>query len=100
MPSSLEEIHLVMEYMAGGELYDRLFQQRVYKEDGRPVACHPHDTGALTPERVSMFRGQPLDKFFWIRTHIGRTQKWCETSIDCGILKDCLSLFMDMPMSN
>jgi len=28
-----QEIHLVMEYMAGGELYDRLFQQRVYKED-------------------------------------------------------------------
>jgi len=28
-----QEIHLVMEYMAGGELYDRLFQQRVYKEE-------------------------------------------------------------------
>ena len=29
---SSQEIHLVMEYMAGGELYDRLFKHRVYKE--------------------------------------------------------------------
>ena len=34
-----QEIHLVMEYMAGGELYDRLFQQRVYKEERDPVGA-------------------------------------------------------------
>ncbi|CAJ1420279.1 unnamed protein product [Effrenium voratum] len=27
-----QEIHLVMEFMSGGELYDRLFQEKVYKE--------------------------------------------------------------------
>ena len=36
-PKNPQEIHLVMEYMAGGELYDRLFQQRVYKEERDPV---------------------------------------------------------------
>ena len=28
-----QEIHLVMEFMSGGELYDRLFQEKVYKEE-------------------------------------------------------------------
>lgn len=38
-PRNPQEIHLVMEYMAGGELYDRLFQQRVYKEERDPVGA-------------------------------------------------------------
>ena len=29
---ALQEIHLVMEFMAGGELYDRLFDAKVYNE--------------------------------------------------------------------
>ncbi|CAE7342562.1 CPK3 [Symbiodinium sp. CCMP2592] len=35
-----QEIHLVMEYMAGGELYDRLFDAKVYNEEIAANTCH------------------------------------------------------------
>jgi len=35
-----QEIHLVMEYMAGGELYDRLFDAKVYNEEIAASTCH------------------------------------------------------------
>ena len=45
-----QEIHLVMEYMAGGELYDRLFQQRVYKEEN--IQPHGDPLIFFTPQGV------------------------------------------------
>ncbi|CAE7229348.1 CPK17 [Symbiodinium natans] len=35
-----QEIHLVMEFMAGGELYDRLFDAKVYNEEVAANTCH------------------------------------------------------------
>lgn len=35
-----EELHLVMEYMAGGELYDRLFARKRYSEEEAAEAAH------------------------------------------------------------
>mmetsp|Transcript_27904 Transcript_27904/g.64870 ORF Transcript_27904/g.64870 Transcript_27904/m.64870 type:complete len:584 (+) Transcript_27904:1-1752(+) len=35
-----QEIHLVMEFMAGGELYDRLFDAKVYNEEMAANTCH------------------------------------------------------------
>mmetsp|Transcript_112264 Transcript_112264/g.322731 ORF Transcript_112264/g.322731 Transcript_112264/m.322731 type:complete len:558 (+) Transcript_112264:89-1762(+) len=35
-----EELHLVMEYMAGGELYDRLAERRQYSEESAAEATH------------------------------------------------------------
>lgn len=34
------DLHLVMEYMSGGELYDRLAKQRQYTEEAAADACH------------------------------------------------------------
>ena len=52
-PKNPQEIHLVMEYMAGGELYDRLFQQRVYKEERDPVWSHEKALMVNTPKVCS-----------------------------------------------
>jgi hypothetical protein len=45
-----------MEYMAGGELYDRLFQQRVYKEDAATLGGMRPDNGVYRPKMMSNSR--------------------------------------------